>query len=152
MGFTVNQMAKYHQHLLERFHGVELAIIATIREGKPGLCTTCWYRTSYYNCTDITPSNLARCRQQACPRCRYDERCTHDRCGPPTTTSTTTTPTTTVPTTPTTTDPTTPTTETPPPTTPDTTIPPKEYNNDTATITSSTENDGKFIIGKRINE
>merc|ERR1712025_966912 len=96
MGFTVNQMAKYHQHLLERFHGVELAILATIREGKPGLCTTCWYKTSYYNCTDITPSNLARCRQQACPRCRYDERCTHDWCGPPTTTSTTTTPTTTI--------------------------------------------------------
>merc|ERR1712201_32035 len=105
--FTVNQMAKYHQHLLERFHGVELAIIATIREGKPGLCTTCWYKTSYYNCTDITPSNLARCRQQACPRCRYDERCTHDWCGPPTTTSTTTTATTTI----------TSTTETTPPTT-----------------------------------
>merc|ERR1739838_374565 len=94
----------YQQYLFERLSGGVRAILATIREGKPGLCTTCWYKTAFYNCTDITPSNLARCRREACPRCRYDERCTHDWCGPPPTTSTTTpsttTPKTTVTTTP----------------------------------------------------
>merc|ERR1739838_1216621 len=102
----------YQQYLFERLSGGVRAILATIREGKPGLCTTCWYKTAFYNCTDITPSNLARCRREACPRCRYDERCTHDWCGPPPTTSTTTISTTTAKTTVTTTPDTTSTTVT----------------------------------------
>merc|ERR1712042_4541 len=74
--FTIQaNITKYQLKIFKRLEGVEQAIVATIREGKPGLCTTCW----------------------------YDERCTHDWCGPPPTTSTTTTSTTTV-ITPTTTD------------------------------------------------
>merc|ERR1712183_1175660 len=151
--FTIQANIKeYQRKLFERLEGVEQAIVATIREGKPGLCTTCWYRTWRYDCNDITDSNLARCRRDVCPRCRYDERCTHDWCGPPPTTSTTTTststettPSTTTVTTPTTTDPSiTSTTVTPPPTTSDTTSPPTENNNDTTTLTTSTG----FVAGK----
>merc|ERR1712212_1372415 len=90
--FTIQaNITEYQRKFFERLEGVEQAILATIREGKPGLCTTCWYRTWRYDCNDITDSNLARCRRDVCPRCRYDERCTHDWCGPPPTTSTTTT-------------------------------------------------------------
>merc|ERR1712183_636318 len=143
--FTIQaNITKYQRKIFKRLEGVEQAIVATIREGKPGLCTTCWYRTWRYDCNDITTLNLARCRRDVCPRCRYDERCTHDWCGPPPTTSTTTTSTTTV-ITPTTTEPSiTSTTVTPPPTTSDTTIPPFENNNDTTTLTTSTG----FIAGK----
>merc|ERR1712042_192484 len=107
--FTIQaNITEYQRKFFERLEGVEQAILATIREGKPGLCTTCWYRTWRYDCNDITDSNLARCRRDVCPRCRYDERCTHDWCGPPPTTSTTTTSTSTETTPSTTTETTTP--------------------------------------------
>jgi len=53
---------------------------------KPGLCTTCWYYWWFY----CTLSDLERCRQQVCPRCRYDDNCTPEWCLPLSTTSTTT--------------------------------------------------------------
>merc|ERR1712183_884901 len=52
---------------------------------KPGLCTTCWYYWWFY----CTLSDLERCRQQVCPRCRYDDNCTPEWCLPLSTTSTT---------------------------------------------------------------
>merc|ERR1712168_593714 len=37
-----------------------------------GLCTKCWWETSFYNCNDPTSANLERCRRQVCPRCHVD--------------------------------------------------------------------------------
>merc|ERR1711931_600381 len=143
--FTIQaNITKYQRKIFKRLEGVEQAIVATIREGKPGLCTTCWYRTWRYDCNDITTLNMARCRRDVCPRCRYDERCTHDWCGPPPTTSTTTTSTTTETTPSTTTVTTTPNNTTSTTETTNTTIPPFENNNDTTTLTTSTG----FIAGK----
>merc|ERR1712168_1454231 len=141
--FTIQANIKeYQRKLFERLEGVEQAIVATIREGKPGLCTTCWYRTWRYDCNDITDSNLARCRRDVCPRCRYDERCTHDWCGPPPTTSTTTTSTTTE------TTPSTTTVTTTPNNTTSTTETTNLYNTTETTTPDDTTTTTNFIFGQ----
>merc|ERR1712168_1322446 len=139
--FTIQaNITKYQRKIFKRLEGVEQAIVATIREGKPGLCTTCWYRTWRYDCNDITTLNLARCRRDVCPRCRYDERCTHDWCGPPPTTSTTTTSTETTPSTTTVT--TTPNNTT---STTETTTP---YNTTETTTPDDTATTTNFVFGQ----
>merc|ERR1712212_402482 len=141
--FTIQaNITKYQRKIFKRLEGVEQAIVATIREGKPGLCTTCWYRTWRYDCNDITTLNLARCRRDVCPRCRYDERCTHDWCGPPPTTSTTTTSTSTVIT------PTTTTVTTTPNNTTSTTETTNPYNTTETTTPDDTTTTTNFIFGQ----
>merc|ERR1712168_1543166 len=141
--FTIQaNITEYQRKFFERLEGVEQAILATIREGKPGLCTTCWYRTWRYDCNDITDSNLARCRRDVCPRCRYDERCTHDWCGPPPTTSTTTTSTSTE------TTPSTTTVTTTPNNTTSTTETTNPYNTTETTTPDDTTTTTNFIFGQ----
>merc|ERR1712042_349624 len=141
--FTIQaNITEYQRKFFERLEGVEQAILATIREGKPGLCTTCWYRTWRYDCNDITDSNLARCRRDVCPRCRYDERCTHDWGGPPPTTSTTTTSTLTE------TTPSTTTVTTTPNNTTSTTETTNPYNTTETTTPDDTTTTTNFIFGQ----
>merc|ERR1712212_688793 len=141
--FTIQaNITKYQRKIFKRLEGVEQAIVASIREGKPGLCTTCWYRTWRYDCNDITTLNLARCRRDVCPRCRYDERCTHDWCGPPPTTSTTTTSTSTA------TTPSTPPVTTTPNNTTSTTETTNPYNTTETTTPDDTTTTTNFIFGQ----